>query len=86
MGTDELPYGNISKRAHVVKVLAYFKRPFAPTKIAQPDNQPIWAKVALHNEFCSQTHTDDIFDEFKKFIRGEIRTKNSWHTNSLLYH
>ena len=41
VGTDKLPNGNISRRAHVVKVLAYFKRPFAPTKIAQPDNQPI---------------------------------------------
>ena len=59
VGTDKLPNGNISRRAHVFKVLAYFKRPFAPTKIAQPDNQPIWAKVALHNEFRSQT--DDIF-------------------------
>ena len=60
VGTNKLPNGNISRRAHVVKVLAYFKRPFAPMKIAQPDNQPIWAKVALHNEFRSQTRTDDM--------------------------
>ena len=73
VGTDKLPNGNISRRAHMVKVLAYFKRPFAPTKIAQPDNQPIWAKVALHNEFHSQTHTLMTFlDEIKKFISGKI--------------
>ena len=25
--------------------------------------------------FAHQTHTDDILDEIKKFIRGEIRTE-----------
>ena len=85
--TDKLPNGNISRRAHMVKVLAYFKRPFAPTKIAQPDNQPIWPKVALHNEFRSQTHTLMTFlDEIKKFISGKIRTENPRHTSLLLYH
>ena len=70
VGTDKLPNGNISsRRAHVVKVLAYFKRPFAPTKIAQPDNQPIWAKVALHNEFrCTTDHQRPNVYILDKFI------------------
>ena len=36
------------------------------------------AKVALHNEFRSQTHADDIFDEIilKISSRGEIWTQS----------